>query len=109
MKFRNPWVDPRVVRVRPEQAQAYLSLRGWKNLGPAGDPHLLRYERADGGEYGPTLFVPRKVDDGPGLRWMIELIEELARFEDRWATDVVEDVLQRAEDRGVSATDRNGP
>ena len=65
MKFRSPWVDP---RVRPEQVHAYLGARGWKEVGPAGDPHLLRYERTDGGEDDPTLFVPRKVDDGTGLQ-----------------------------------------
>lgn len=95
MKFRNPWVDPRVLQVRPEQVQAYLSLRGWKELGPASDPHLLRYKRADGNENAPTLFLPRKVDEGPGLQWLIELVEELARFEERWATEVVEDVLRQ--------------
>jgi hypothetical protein len=109
VKFRNPWVDPRVVRVRPEQVQAYLNQRGWRGLGPASDPHLLRYERTDGGDDGPTLFVPRKVDQGPGLQWVIELIEELARFEDRWATAVVEDILQQTGDKGTAATGQNGP
>jgi hypothetical protein len=30
MKFANPWVDPRVVRARPEDVQAYLARRGWE-------------------------------------------------------------------------------
>jgi hypothetical protein len=81
--------------MRPEQVQAYLSLRGWKCLGPAGDPHLLRYEQADGNEDAPTLFVPRKTDDGAGLQWLIELVEELARFEERWAAEVVGEILRQ--------------
>jgi hypothetical protein len=105
VKFRNPWVDPRVAQARPEQVQAYLSLRGWKELGPACDPRLLRYERADGNEDAPTLFLPRVVDDGPSLQWMIELIEELALFEDRWATAVIQEILIRTKAGHQSAGD----
>jgi hypothetical protein len=104
MKFRNPWIDPRIVQMRIEQVQAYLSLRGWKCLGPAGDLHLLRYERADGNENAPTLFLPRIVDEGPGLQWLIEVVEEIARFEERWATEVVGDML-----RLTNADHRAGP
>jgi hypothetical protein len=96
MNFRNPWIDPRVVELIPDRVQAYLSQRGWKSVGPASDPHLLRYERADGSEESPTLFVPVEMDEGPALQWMIELIEELARFEGRWATAVVDDIFQQA-------------
>jgi hypothetical protein len=109
MKFRNPWIDPRVVQVRPEQAQAYLSRHGWRNIGRATDPHLLRYERADGSEEDPTLFVPVQADGGPALQWMVELIEELARFEDRWATAVLGDILQQAGEEGPAETVRNQP
>jgi hypothetical protein len=93
MKFRNPWIDPRVVGLRPEQVQAYLSRCGWKSTGPASDPHLLRYERE--GEDTPTLFVPLEPGAGPVLQWMIEVVEELAHFEDRWATEVLNDLLQQ--------------
>jgi hypothetical protein len=98
MRFRNPWIDPRVVGLRPEQVQAYLSRRGWRSAGPASDPHLLRYVRADAGEDAPTLFVPIEPGEGPVLQWMIEVVEEVARFEDRWATEVLNDFLQETGD-----------
>src|SRR5205085_10031601 len=38
MKFRNPWIDPRIVQARPESARAYLLCHGWKSPGPAVKP-----------------------------------------------------------------------
>ena len=35
MKLRNPWIDPRVARLRPEDVQSYLTRHGWKEAGPA--------------------------------------------------------------------------
>ena len=52
MKFRNPWIDPRVVQVRPAAAQAYLRAHGWMVL-PAEQPNLLSFRGGDGGEDGP--------------------------------------------------------
>jgi hypothetical protein len=104
MKFRNPWIDPRIVQVRPEDAQAYLTRHGWKLVGPASNPDLLRYE-VEANESTPTLFVPVRVDSGPALQWMIDLVADLAHFEDRWAVDVLHDILQHPAD-SVAA---NGP
>lgn len=104
MKFRNPWIDPRIADARLEDAQAYLSRRGWKLSGPASNPELLRYDREED-EKAPTLFVPMRVESGPGLGWMIDLVADLARYEDRWAVAVLSDILQQPADL-VSA---NGP
>jgi hypothetical protein len=106
MKFRNPWIDPRVAQVRPEEVQAYLARHGWKLVGPASNPNLLRYEVMEEHEDAPTLFVPIQADGGPALQWMIELIGELARFEDRWAVDVLNDILGPAP---AAALPGNGP
>jgi|SRR5208283_4140671 len=95
MKFRNPWIDPRIAQVRPENVQAYLTGHGWKLVGPASNPNLLRYE-VEGKLDAPTLFVPIQVDEGPALQWMIDLVADLARHEDRWAVDVVSDILPQA-------------
>jgi hypothetical protein len=97
MKLRNPWIDPRVAQLRPESVQAYLLCHGWKSLGPAGDPHLLRFERAEEDEDAPTVFVPLQSDDGPGLQWMIDLVGALAVWEHRFAGDVLTDILQHAD------------
>jgi hypothetical protein len=94
MKFRNAWIDPRIVQVRPEDAQAYLVRHGWQLVGPATNPELLRYEMA-GDETAPTMFVPVRVDSGAALQWMIELVADLAHFEDRWAVAVLDDILRQ--------------
>jgi hypothetical protein len=95
MKFRNPWIDPRITQARPEDVQAYLTRHGWTAVGPASDPNLLRYERAEGGEDGPTLFVPVQVRPGSLLERMVECVADVARYEDRWAADVLGDILRQ--------------
>jgi hypothetical protein len=94
MKFRNPWIDPRIVQLRPEEVQAYLTQHGWKPVGPAENPDLLRYEVEANAE-APTLFVPVRVDSGPALQWLIDLVADLARFEDRWAVAVLQDLFSQ--------------
>jgi hypothetical protein len=103
MRFRNPWIDPRIVEARPEDAEVYLTRHGWKRIGPATNPELLRYE-IEGNANAPTVFVPLRVGSGPGLEWMIELVADLARFEDRWAVDVLHDILRQPADATA-----NGP
>jgi len=106
MKFRNVWIDPRIVQARPEDAQAYLTRHGWKLVGPATNPALLRYEIEEN-ENAPTVFMPIRVDAGPALEWMIELVADLARFEERWAVDVLNDMLRQPAD-GCSRVDDAG-
>ena len=95
MKFRNPWIDPRVTQLRPEDVQAYLTRHGWQSAGPASDAHLLRFECANAPEDGPTLFVPTQVRPGSLLERMIECVADIARYEDRWAVDVLGDILRQ--------------
>jgi hypothetical protein len=111
MKFRNPWVDPRVCQVQPEQVRRYLEHHGWKLTGPANDPNLIRYDVADNDEKAPTLFLPVRVDTGPGLQWMIELIGELAMCQDRYVGDVLTDILSQTETtvgNGISTDQARG-
>jgi hypothetical protein len=95
MKFRNPWIDPRIVQVQPENARAYLLRRGWKSLGPAVNPVLEMFEGPKPEEDGPTVLVPLQVDEGPMLQRMIELVSDLACLEERWAVDVLQDILRQ--------------
>ena len=105
MKFRNPWIDPRIVQLEPEAAQAYLLAHGWKLLGPAANPALLMFAQPGDGEDTPTVLVPVELDEGPMLQRMIDLVADLAHFEDRWAVDVLHDILRHPAD-SVAA---NGP
>jgi hypothetical protein len=94
MKFTNPWIDPRITQVRPESAQAYLLEHGWKRLGPASNPDLLRFEGPGGGDDAPLVLLPLELDEGPLLQRMIDLVGEVASFEERWAADVITDLLK---------------
>ena len=105
MKFRNPWIDPRIVQLGPEAAQAYLLAHGWKLLGPAANPALLMFAQPGDGEDTPTVLVPVELEEGPMLQRMIDLVADLARFENRWAVDVLSDMLRQP----VAAAPANGP
>jgi hypothetical protein len=104
MKFRNPWIDPRITQLRPEEAQAHLLRHRWKPLGPAENPLFLMFEGPGEGQDRPTVLVPLKLDQGPMLQRMIELVGDLAHFEDRWAVDVLHDILHQPTD----SADTNG-
>ncbi len=105
MKFRNPWIDPRIVHAKPEAAEAYLLAHGWQLVGPTANPMLLMFEAPLNGEETPTVLVPVQIDEGPMLQRMIDLIADLASIEDRWAVDVLRDILaQPAEARGSNGS-----
>lgn len=105
VKFNNRWIDPRITQVRPEAAQAYLLHRGWKRVGPALNPLMLMFEAPGGENSGLTVLLPLKVDDGSLLQRMIDLVADLSRFEDRWAVDVLSDILRQPSDYAPT----NGP
>ena len=104
MKFRNPWIDPRIVQLRAAEARAYLARRGWNSLGPASNPILEMFEGPGEGDDTPTVLVPLETDPGPMLQRMIDLVSELAHFEDRWAIDVLNDMLQPPGDTAVNGS-----
>jgi hypothetical protein len=105
MKFRNPWIDPRIVHVGSEHARAYLLSHGWKSLGSAVNPVLEMFERL-GGDDRPAVLVPLQLDEGPMLQRMIDLVSDLARLEDRWAVAVLDDMLQSTT---AESAKTNGP
>jgi hypothetical protein len=92
MTFRNPWIDPRVAQVRSAAAQAYLRLHGWNPL-PPDQPHLLLFEGPPGGEDSLTEQVPLLEQGRDYTQRVIELITDLALAEDRYAVDVLNDIL----------------
>lgn len=52
------------------------------------------FEGPGEGEDTEAVLVPLEADQGPMLQRMIDLVSELARFEDRWAVDVLDEMLQ---------------
>jgi hypothetical protein len=105
MKFRNPWIDPRVVQVRSAAAQAYLRAHGWTLL-PAEQPNLLPFRGASGGDGSPTVHVPLLEQARDYPQRIIELVTDLALAEGRYAVDVLNDILRHAT---AEAESGNGP
>jgi hypothetical protein len=97
MKFRNPWIDPRVAQVRSASARTYLFQHGWKLLSPESDS-LLQFEGPFGGDVAPTVWLPVKEQARDYTQRVIELITDLALAEDRFAVEVLDDILQQSAD-----------
>ena len=95
MKFDNPWIDPRVQAVRAADAQAYLRRHGWKPK-PFPRPQVLLFEGppADDGE-PIAQVVPASEGGIDYLQCIINLITNLALLEDRYAVEVLNDMLRQ--------------
>jgi hypothetical protein len=88
------WVDPRLYSVRAGHLQAYLLRRDWKPM-PADRPGVLVFQEPPVSADGPLYqFVP--LDEGwEGYPAQVyELIAALAMIEDRYAGDVLTDILE---------------
>ena len=105
MKFRNPWIDPRILQVRPEAVQAYLLSHGWEYLGPAAVPDMLMFDTPRPRGDKPNVLLPLKLEDGAYVQRLIELVGDVALHEDRWAVDVLNDMLRQH----VESAPSNGP
>ncbi len=105
MKFHNPWIDPRVLQVRPAAAQAYLHGHGWTLL-PQEQPNFLSFRAASGSDDRPTVHVPVLEHARDYPQRVIELITDVALAESRYAVEVLNDILRQGEEQAVTA---NGP
>lgn len=92
MKLRNPWIDPRVVQVRPTSARAYLLGHGWQAL-PIDQPNLLPFA-SPRGEEDPVVLVPLREKGRDYPQRVIELVTDLALAENRYAVEVLNDILK---------------
>lgn len=95
MKFRNPWIDPRILQVRPEAVRAYLLAHGWLYLGPAIMPDMLMFDTPQPRDDKPNVILPLKLEHGSQIQRLIELIADVALYEDRYAGDVLTDMLRQ--------------
>jgi hypothetical protein len=89
------WIDRRVRTLRLADVTAYLRERGWRELPPDRKGFLIFQEPSGELVDGKPLcqFVPASEDyDDYPLR-MFELITGLAEYEDRQASEVIDDIL----------------
>jgi hypothetical protein len=96
MTFLNPWVDPRVRLVRPDHAKAYLFQKGWKHR-PYARPQVLLFEGALSDDGNPIVQIVPLIEEADDyVEAVIRLITNLALLEDRYAVDVLNEMLQSA-------------
>jgi hypothetical protein len=82
IRFRDPWVDPRVLGVRLADAEAYLRDRGWQEA-DSSLPRVKRFLSPTRGSDREAVFVPEAMDDGPLLNLLIECVGKVAAWEGR--------------------------
>jgi hypothetical protein len=102
MKF-SPWIDPRVEQVHVPAARSYLLSHGWK-LKASPRPQVLLFEGPLDDDGEPiVLLLPAtertaKERGSDYYQRIIELITSLASIEDRYAVDVLNDILRQPAD-----------
>lgn len=100
------WIDPRLYSVRTADLQAYLLDRGWI-LVPPDRPGVLVFQEPANSEDGPLYqFVPLDEHWEGYPAQIYELIAALAEIEDRYAGDVLGEILRHA---NFAANSSNGP
>jgi hypothetical protein len=88
------WIDPRVAQVRVDAVRSYMLQHGW-TLQPFPGPELLVFggQMDDDGE--PIELVLPSKETMLDYRMRVEdLIGALGVLEDRYAGDVLNDILQ---------------
>ena len=92
MKFLNPWIDPRIERVRKAALESYLARRGWLQLSDS-QTNFVSFEKPASDNFGPIVNVPQLEHARDYVQRVIEVVSDLARAEDRYAVEVLDDIL----------------
>src|SRR5262245_574952 len=87
------WVDPRIERVRVTELRSYLIAKGWK-IKTQPRPELLLFERESTSGETTLQPVPTMENSSDYLQRVIEVITGLAATEQRYAVEILEEVLQ---------------
>ena len=100
------WVDPRIHLVRVADIRAYLLRREWKEV-PPDRPGVLVFEEPVVSEDGPLYqWIPDSEQRREYFQAVYELLAALGEIEERYAGDVLTDILDSSTARALSA---NGP
>lgn len=90
------WIDPRLRQVRVANIVAYLRSKGWKSV-PPDSPHDLVFQEPILAPDGPLYqWVPVTEQRRDYLARIYELLAALGEIEDRYAGDVLADILQQS-------------
>ena len=106
---RNPWIDPRVSRVTPSQATAYMESHGWKRANyPRTEIVMYAGPIADDGR-PITQAVPLIESARDYVPCVITLIASIANLENRLAVDVLDEMLGVTASHGNNGTANGKP
>lgn len=90
------WMDPRLRQVRVANIVAYLRSKGWKPM-PPDSPHEFVFQEPDLAPDGPLYqWVPVTEQRRDYLARIYELLAALGEIEDRYAGDVLTDILRQS-------------
>lgn len=90
-RFRNPWIDPRVLDVRPAAFEEYLRARGWQPA-DSGGSHWKRFLSPATGEREAVL-LPDTTDDDALANLLVECVGKVAAWEGRFAGELLDELL----------------
>lgn len=109
MNNMDRWVDPRVQLVQVADLCAYLRSRGW-TLKPFPRPQVLMFEEPLGHEGEPIVQAVPASEKFRGYRdEVVGVITNLAAIEDRYAVDVLNDILhQKTQDHSPIQVGQDG-
>ena len=91
IRFRNPWIDPRVLDVQPADAEAYLRTRGWEEA-ESGNPHWKRFLSPTGRDREAVL-LPTATPDDALVNLLVECVGKIAAWEGRFAGELLNELL----------------
>jgi hypothetical protein len=97
-RYLQRWLDPRLGSIRVADVTAYLRRRAWKQVMPDRPETLVFEEPAGSGKEPLYQFVPDSEALPDYRRRMIELITLLAFYEDRYAPELIDDILGQRPD-----------
>jgi hypothetical protein len=85
------WVDPRICQVRVADLRGYLLAHGWQ-VHPQPRPEMIFFEKAEEADSG-RITVPSSEEFSDYLQRITEAVTSLAGSEQRYAVEVLDDIL----------------
>jgi len=99
------WIDPRLFTIRVADVRAYLLRKGWREV-PPDQPGTIVFEEPGVSADGPLYqWLPDSEMRRDYNQALYELMAALAEIENRYAGDVLTDVLATSPSRSSA----NGP
>jgi hypothetical protein len=99
------WIDPRVLTLSLADTLSYLRSRGWKELPTDREHHLVFEEptQEDKSREPYCAFAPDSEEYDIYGQMMFELITAVAEYEQRWATEIIDDIVGASARNGAAA------